>query len=139
MTYLLDVNVLIALVVADHVHHDPADNWLANTGESFATCPITQGGLVRLLLRGGQSANTASAVLAALTDDERHEFWPDDLPYRAVPMTGVIGHRQVTDAYLAQLARQRGGRLVTFDRGMAELHDDVSDLIAVDPPSPRTA
>ena len=29
MTALLDANVLIALVVADHVHHDAAAEWLS--------------------------------------------------------------------------------------------------------------
>ncbi len=67
--------------------------------------------------------------MSALTSDPRHEFWPDEVSYRAVSMTGVIGHRQVTDAYLAQLARVRDGRLASFDQGLAKLHDDVVDLI----------
>lgn len=129
MTVLLDANVLIALLVADHVHHDAAETWLAGTTGSFATCPITEGSLARLLIREGQSAETTKAVLSAVAADPRHEFWPDDLPYRDVPMNGVIGHRQVTDAYLAQLARTRAGRLATFDQGMAKLHSDVVDLV----------
>jgi predicted nucleic acid-binding protein len=44
-------------------------------------------------------------------------------------MDGVIGHRQVTDAYLAQLARANHGRLATFDRGLAALHTDIAELI----------
>lgn len=46
-------------------------------------------------------------------------------------MAGVIGHRQVTDAYLAQLARAHDGRLASFDQGLAKLHSDVVDLIPV--------
>ncbi|WP_239307986.1 MULTISPECIES: TA system VapC family ribonuclease toxin [unclassified Frankia] len=129
MTTLLDANVLIALVVADHVHHDTAEAWLASAAGHFATCPITEGSLVRLLIREGQSAQTATAVVSALTSDPRHEFWPDEVSYRAVSMRGVIGHRQVTDAYLAQLARIHDGRLASFDQGLAKLHDDVVDLI----------
>jgi predicted nucleic acid-binding protein len=49
--------------------------------------------------------------------------------YTEVPCEGIIGHRQVTDAYLAQLARARGARIATFDRGMAKLHRDVAELI----------
>lgn len=131
MTTLLDANVLIALVVADHVHHDAAEEWLERTPGRFAACPITQGSLVRLLLREGKPAEVALTVLSALGTDERYEFWPDDIAYSHVPMAGVVGHRQVTDAYLAQLARQRDGRLASFDRGLAELHDDVVDLVAV--------
>jgi predicted nucleic acid-binding protein len=44
-------------------------------------------------------------------------------------MHGVIGHRQATDAYLAQLAREHGGRLATFDQGLAKLHGDIAELV----------
>lgn len=130
MTVLLDANVLIALLVDEHVHHEAAESWFTGLTGSFATCPITQGSLLRLLVREGQSAATARQVLAGTTAHSRHEFWPDGVPYTEVPCDGIIGHRQITDAYLAQLARARGGRVVTFDRGMAKLHSDVAELIA---------
>lgn len=129
MTALLDANVLIALVVAEHVHHDAAAEWLAASEVSFATCPITQGSLVRFLLRTGQSAATARDVVTALANAQRHEFWPDSVTFADVQVEGVVGHRQVTDAYLAQLARQRSGQLATLDGGLAYLHGDVVVLI----------
>ena len=129
MTALLDANVLIALVVADHVHHTAAEVWLTGLKGGYATCPLTEGSLVRLLLREGQSAETARTVLAAVAQDARHEFWPDSIPYHEVSLRGVIGHRQVTDAYLAHLARINQGRLASFDKGLATLHSDVVDLI----------
>ncbi len=129
MTALLDANVLIALLVDDHVHHPAAENWFVNLSGNFATCPITQGSFMRLLIREGQSAATAQAVLNGATADPRHEFWPDDVAYADVPIQGIIGHRQVTDAYLAELARARGSRLATFDLAMAKLHNDVVDLV----------
>lgn len=129
MTVLLDANVLIALLVDDHVHHVAAENWFTGLDRNFATCPVTQGSLLRLLIREGQSAATARAVLSGTTANPRHEFWPDDIPYTDVPVQGLIGHRQVTDAYLAQLARTRRARLATFDRAMAKLHSDVADLV----------
>jgi len=129
MTVLLDANVLIALLVDEHVHHADAESWFAGMTGNFATCPVTQGSLLRLLIRGGQPAATAQAVLGAAASNPRHEFWPDDVPYTDVRMAGIVGHRQVTDAYLAQLARARGARLATFDRALAKLHADVSDLI----------
>ena len=129
MTVLLDANVLIALLVDDHIHHAAAESWFVGIAGSFATCPITQGSLMRLLIREGQPAATAQAVLNGTAADPRHEFWPDDVGYADVPVQGIIGHRQVTDAYLAQLARARGSRLATFDQAMAKLHDDVADLI----------
>jgi len=129
VTVLLDANVLIALVVDDHVHHEAAENWFVSLSEGFATCPITQGSLIRLLIREGQSASVARAVLTGTVSDPRHEFWPDDVSYIDVPVEGIIGHRQVTDAYLAQLARSRGSRLATFDQALARLHLRAAELI----------
>jgi toxin-antitoxin system PIN domain toxin len=133
VTTLLDANVLIALVVADHVHHDFAEEWFVASGEAFATCPITEGSLLRLLIREGQTATDAQAILDALKDSERHEFWPDAVSFSEVPLGGVLGHRQVTDSYLAQLARAQNGRLATFDHGLAKQHPDVADLLPTTP------
>ncbi len=129
MTVLLDANVLIALLVDDHVHHAAAEDWFAGLSGNFATCPVTQGSLMRLLLREGESAAAARAVINQTVASPRHEFWPDDVPYTDVPVQGIVGHRQVTDAYLAQLARSRRARLATFDQAMAKLHHDVADLV----------
>ena len=129
MTVLLDANVLIALAVEEHVHHGAAERWFAGYSGSFASCPSTQGSLLRVLVRGGRDGRSAVTALERLLDHDRHEFWADDLPYRLVRMQGVIGHRQVTDAYLAELARARGGRVATFDAGLSAVHPDVVDQI----------
>jgi hypothetical protein len=126
---LLDANVLIALIVEDHVHHGPAETWFTTSGTVFATCPITQGSLMRLLIREGQSAQSARSVLQEITASPQHEFWPDNASYHDIPVGGIIGHRQVTDAYLAHLARSYSARLATFDQALAKLHPDVADLI----------
>lgn len=130
MTHLLDSSVLIALVQQEHLHSAAAATWLDALDGTFATCPVTQGALLRLLLRKGASAIDARSSLASVISDERHEFWPDDLDYLAVRLDGVVGHRQVSDAYLAALARARSAKLVTFDRGLAALHTDVAVLVA---------
>ena len=62
MTVLLDANVLMALLIDDHVHHQAAENWFTGMTRGFATCPITQGSLMRLLIREGQSARESSAT-----------------------------------------------------------------------------
>jgi len=128
-TTLLDANVLIALVVDDHVHHAHAEAWLVASTTGFATCPITQGSLMRLLIREGQTAESARAMLKEVSSSPRHEFWSDSASYSDIPVTGIIGHRQVTDAYLAHLARSYSARLATFDQALAKLHPDVADLI----------
>ena len=122
-------NVLICLLVDDHVHHVAAENWFADLGGNFATCPATQASLMRLLIREGQPAAAARAVISQTAASPRHEFWPDDVPYTDVPVQGIVGHRQVTGGYLAQLARSRGARLATFDDATATLHRDVADLV----------
>jgi uncharacterized protein len=129
VTTLLDANVLVALVVAEHVHHDAAAEWLSSSDASIATCPITQGSLVRFLVRTGQAAAAARDVVSALESAQRHEFWPDSVSFADVTVDGVVGHRQVTDAYLAELARIRNGQLATLDEGLAQLHSDVAVLI----------
>jgi uncharacterized protein len=129
VTTLLDANVLIALLVDDHVHHNAAETWFSASSGRFATCPSTEGSLTRLLIRAGQTAHAAQAIITQLSQNPRHQFWPDSLSFREVQFHGVIGHRQVTDAYLGQLARAHGARLATFDEGLAKLHDDVAELV----------
>jgi uncharacterized protein len=129
VTVLLDANALIALVVGDHVHHQAAEDWFADMDANFATCPMTQGSLIRLLIREGQSAVSARAVLRRIVASPRHEFWPDELSYSDVPTHGIVGHRQVTYAYLAQLARAHSSRLATFDQAMARMDESVVDLV----------
>ncbi len=131
MTFLLDANVLIALVDPDHVHHQAAGDWFSNSDEVFATCPITQGALVRHLLRVGHSAGDIGAAITRIQALPRHEFWADDLPFTDNVVAGLTGHRQVTDSYLCHLARGRHARVATFDRGVAAVFPDVAVLVAV--------
>jgi toxin-antitoxin system PIN domain toxin len=132
IVHLLDGNVLVALTDASHVHHAAARRWFAASAAPFATCPVTQGTLLRVQLRLGAARSIADALalLAVLTAHSRHRFWPDAIGYDTIRTSGLQGHRQVTDAYLAALARHHGGRLATFDQGLAALHDDVAALLA---------
>lgn len=127
-TVLLDGNVLVALTDQAHIHHGAASDWFSAHPRLFATCPITQGTLLRMQLRLGAAADihAAFALLEALTAHPRHRFWPDVLGYGAIRLRGLVGHRQITDAYLAALARHHQGRLATFDQGLAALHPDVA-------------
>ena len=129
MTVLIDSNLLISIAVDDHQHHATAARWFADQSGPVATCPITQGALVRHIVRTGPGMDSALAFLRALDERDGHRFWPDELSYTDVASRGVVGHRQVTDAYLAQLARHHEARLATFDRGLAALHPDVAELV----------
>ena len=131
MTLLLDANVLIALVDPDHLHHQSAADWFSGTDEAFATCPITQGALIRHLLRIGHAATDIGAAIVRIQALPRHEFWPDDLPFTNDTIAGLVGHRQVTDSYLCHLAAGRRGKLATFDRGLATIHHGVATLVPI--------
>jgi toxin-antitoxin system PIN domain toxin len=128
-TFLADGNVLVALTVMDHIHHEHALQWFETTEPALATCPITEGTLLRFLMRMGRNAADAVEVLEAIRAQEWHRFWPDELPYEAAQLGGVIGHRQVTDAYLVALARHHGGRVATLDKGLAALHGEAVHLL----------
>ena len=130
-SFLADGNVLVALTVVEHVHHAAAIGWFEHSQPELATCPITEGTLVRFLLREGRSAPEAIAVLDAVRHESWHSFWADVLPYESAYLAGVIGHRQVTDAYLVALSRHNGGRLATLDRGLAALHGEHVFLLDV--------
>ncbi len=116
--YLLDANALIAVVISEHEQHARAAGWIA-TVDGVALCPITEGALARYLIRAGESAATVSQLLTALSQSPGTEFWPDSVSYAAAQLEHVIGHRQVTGAYLASLAATRDARLATFDHGLA--------------------
>ena len=131
MRSLLDGNVLLALAIRSSEFHEAAHHWFS-TGPTFATCPSTQGTLLRLHPRasGDPSLALAWTVLEGFVSHPLHAFWPDEVSYFDVPHGGLQGGAQVTDAYLAALARHHGGKVVTFDKAFALLHPDVVIKIA---------
>ena len=129
-TYLLDANVLIALTVEEHEHHLRVAAWLVGV-ESVALCPIVEGSFVRFLVRIGESVGVAAEVLRLMHADPRCEFWPDSVSYADADISGVRGHRQVTDAYLVALVASRGeARLATLDAALAQASPELTALIA---------
>lgn len=126
---LLDVNVLIALAWPSHVHHGAAHAWFSsNHAAGWATCPITQSAFVRvssnpMIIEDAVSPKEALVLLTHITSLNGHVFWADELPLDDVkiPTDLLVGHRQVTDAYLLGLSIYRGGKLVTFDRRISAL------------------
>lgn len=128
-TYLLDANVLIALTMREHVHFARASRWFSGV-ESAALCPVSEGALMRFAVRIGVPAASVTGLIAALHEDARIEFWADDVSYKDVEARHVIGHRQVTDTYLAALARRHGGLLATMDAG---LHATLPDAVFLIP------
>jgi toxin-antitoxin system PIN domain toxin len=127
MRSLLDVNILIALLDADHSLHARADEWMAsNARVGWATCPITQNGCIRIMSHPGYPnplpVRAIVERLAEACESKQHEFWPDDvslLDPAIADATRVHGPRAVTDLYLLALVVRHAGRLVTFDSAIA--------------------
>lgn len=124
MTTLLDVNVLIALVDPNHVHHDIAHAWFLRGREDWATCAITENGLVRIIsqARYANAVTSPAVALDLLSRLKRvgdHTFWSSDVSLTDASLFSpehFLAPQQVTDTYLLGLAVRRGGRLATFDR-----------------------
>ncbi|MGL4743679.1 MAG: TA system VapC family ribonuclease toxin [Dermatophilaceae bacterium] len=121
---LPDVNVLLALVHPGHLHHALAHDWLAQATR-FATTPATESGLLRLAMNPVVMGRTvppsaALASLRSLHDDPRATFVADDATFRApqIGLVGLVGHRQVADVHLVNLAARHHAVLVTFDRAL---------------------
>src|SRR5450432_1800293 len=128
--YLLDVNVLLALLWPDHRFHDRADLWFREQDtRRWATCAFTQAGFVRLVCNASFTSSPLTPIEAAtlLADNlkaPRHTFWPTDISYNEAiaPFSmKITGHRQVADAYLLGLAMNNKGKLATFDQGISAL------------------
>ena len=127
MRALLDVNVLIALLDGGHVMHTRAMDWMEReAARGWASCPITQNGVVRVMSRPGYPTPRPAAQvvqrLAMACAAPEHAFWPADVNLLApdlIEWQRLLGHRQVTDAYLLALAVHHTGRLVTFDPRVA--------------------
>ncbi len=115
---LLDANVLIALTVADHEHHDRVGRWFTAT-TAFAISPVVEGALMRFLVRLGESTSTGQELLRAVRGHPACERWADDASYADVDLSDVRGHRQVADSYLVGLAAARGGVVATLDESLA--------------------
>jgi len=144
--FLLDVNVLVAMIWPEHIHHEVVRRWLGrHRADEWASCPVTQAGFVRVsaqpVLSGvAQGVQYGLRALEKNCAEHRHVFWAQDssvvemLPEIRERLTG---HQQLTDAILLDLAIRKGGRLVTLDRRVANLlppdspHRSAIEVIAV--------
>jgi toxin-antitoxin system PIN domain toxin len=146
MTFLLDVNVLIALIDSNHIHHNAANLWFDREGRrSWATCPMTENGVLRIVgsSRYPNSPGTPAAVaevLIRLCALEGHVFWPDDISLRdsaIIKPPRLLNASHLTDTYLLALAVSKGGRLATLDRRLiaTAVRNGAAALSLIDAPA----
>ncbi len=124
-TYLLDVNVLIALIDPGHVQHDAAHEWFDKKGrKAWATCPMTENGVLRIVghpryPNSPGSPTGVAPLLKELCALPGHAWWPDDISIldgKIFDPARLLSFSQMTDSYLLALAKTHGGHLATFDR-----------------------
>jgi uncharacterized protein len=121
MTYLLDVNVLVALGFQQHEFHGRVAQWVKKESPlHFATCAITELGFVRVLAQApsyGLVVSQARALLSQLkaSDFLHWIFISDNRDISHLP-AWVKSAAQITDGHLAELARANGALLATLDR-----------------------
>ncbi len=126
MRVLFDVNVLIAIIDESHEHHRRAHEWWnANNSAGWATCPLTENGMVRIMSQSRYKAPISTTFAIDLLSEQirqtDHAFWPDDVSLcdnAWFDPDRILGPNQITDAYLLALALKNGGRLATFDRSI---------------------
>jgi uncharacterized protein len=130
---LLDVNVLIALLWPGHEFHSRAQRWFTqNAQQGWASCALTQAGFVRVTSNRAFSGRAVSPqdaleVLRGSMLHPGHRFWTEDISVPdALAQFGrrLLGHQQITDAYLLGLTIHKKGRLATFDTSLTSLLAD---------------
>lgn len=132
--YLLDANALIAMAWPAHQHHARIQAWFKDRArQGWATTAFTQAAFVRIVSQpafsGGAGTHAigpreAAELLTLSLAHRHHRFLAQDMQIAEVISYctgGLIGHRQVTDAYLLALAIRSKYQLVTFDSGLKEL------------------
>jgi len=138
---LLDVNVIIASVFADHVMHSSARRFVESL-DRFYTTPTVQGGFLRFATRplknerGEQqpprlAMDEALNKLREITEVAGHTFLKDDAPFTDLGMRSMQGHRQWTDAYLLHIARKHSIPFASLESRMRTLDDPNTQLLFV--------
>jgi toxin-antitoxin system PIN domain toxin len=134
---LLDVDVLLALAWPNHQHHGAAHRWFsAAPRRGWATCPLTELAFVRLssnpaFTRDAVGPADALALLERVRRLPRHRSFAELPPVAGLASFGLLGHRQVNDAYLMLVARRHHGVLATFDGGIAAWTDAAEDVVTI--------
>ena len=113
MSWLLDVNLILASRWTTHADHLAAKAWVDTVG-IFHTCAISELGFVRISLSNAYGATweETQESLKRLHARSGHQFLADDVDGMASPKTSAM---DTTDAHLVTLASRHGFKLATLD------------------------
>jgi toxin-antitoxin system PIN domain toxin len=134
---LLDTNVLLALAWPNHQHHASAHRWFrAEARHGWATCALTQLGFVRLSSNPAYTSaavlpQEAASLLRELVAHKQHRFWSSPGAAKPAIFLRTLGHQQVIDAYLIEVARRQRGRLVTLDAKLPVHAEDENVVLVI--------
>lgn len=143
MSYLLDVNLLVAVAWPCHIHHAQAISWLDSIADqTWGTSLVTELGFVRVssnpsIIEDSVSPIEAFRYLTTLKEFGTHRYFSSDLktPFQTeMDLSYMTGHRLVTDFHLISLAKENGAKLATLDQKLCRLieHTELrSDLIRI--------
>jgi toxin-antitoxin system PIN domain toxin len=127
VTYLLDVNVLFALLSEHHIHNRLVTIWFNSTHLQWAVCAFTEAGFLRIATapRPGQiPMKDATAILGRFARHPGYRYLPITADWQTLCspfFKRIYGTKQVTDAYLLGLAVREGMVLVTMDKTIAHM------------------
>lgn len=125
MRYLLDINVLIALLDPDHAFHHRAHDWWADERPKWASCPLTENGLIRIMSSASYSPDQPFTIdelkdsFLGIVANSKHAFWPDSISVtddKRFHHQQILSSKHLTYFYLLALAAENGACLATFDQ-----------------------
>ena len=121
MSFLLDVNALVAWWHGRSPHHAAFHAWAARVRpRQLRTCALTELGFIRVSMQVfGYSLRQAQDALAAI-EKETGAFVEHAPPPRLADWAGTAS--RTSDAYLAQVAAVHGLKLATFDAEIGRAH-----------------
>jgi toxin-antitoxin system PIN domain toxin len=132
ISYLIDINVWLALTWDQHPHHIPAARWYASLDDTaLLFCRFTMLGFLRLLTNRQVMGDSTATVAGALQlydrwrQDPRVDLAAEPRGTEALFRHALAPHslqpatKAIADCYLAGFAEATGAHLVTFDRGLA--------------------
>lgn len=130
MSHLLDANALIALGWPTHEHHPRMMKWFSQHARAgWATTAFTQSVFVRIVTQPAFSGRAIAVgevaeLLLRNTAHPKHRLVALDFGFAEVWAActgGILGHRQITDAWLLTAAIRNQMKLLTFDSGIEQL------------------